>query len=1598
MHFNRTLLPMASKIDCGFSGSTCGIKEGDTCSSIDLDRTPTYKYKICDVSQPAASETSNLLGASSSCDSYSQNAESKAMHKLVATCDASEDVEMPLIVPSAETVEVDEFLQKKRHVSTNVISPSNSHTVSVLCQRSCSNQEDEQRGLEYNGDNLSCISGVRGSSISVGSHSLDKKDATYFSASSSCLLAGGIKSDIQIKEKGFLNGTDKESLEKNAGPADPALLDKYVDFTLPNIDTSPKVKLPDCHSPSLSCQNGVIEEGEVAVKIAEPCLTNENCTDNGILSDKLMKFNTISNESELPRSLVNALPNMQGIQEQPQSIMAGGNHESETELEDVKVCDICGDAGRENLLAICSRCSDGAEHTYCMREKLHKVPEGDWLCEECRLKEETKNKKERKLKEETPNNMEISETTSGTSKDFKHKDTKEKVDKCGTVFGISKECKVKRDTEKQMKGKSETLSGTLKQASLKETTHNSLGISSCKLPPNMDTKVILPDSRTPKGLQTRQPSFKRHADSQDSKRNGESSVEIGSLRKKIALSRESSFKDPGKAKIGNMLPSCGGQSSNGSLAFSCSQSLLRSSSSNVQGILKPPVGFLSRSMSSNSFIAKPKGIKLCENVPVKTKMTRESASMDTRKETFVRSLSKSTSFKSENLRSSTESASKSQFINQSRIEDPRGSKQVKERNVMEKSRIGNSLLRAGGASITVPKLDLKSGKNVTKLKNASESNILSINKGSDITYRLGGNEAKKHLTCSSKSSGGACFSAKGKVEDQRERRHPKEGPCGNFSAIDKLCSNREAISQRGTLQSAESAPCDDKAKAHNTFSSSRKVVSNGNRVLHCLRCNETGHATQFCSIDKIKLSALKPSVELNSSEGNKWGKKWKDAVEATITKSRIQTSGSQPDEPEEFPVSTADLSCDAPTDCQKTLRSSDANPSKTGKAKDLGQQPIQLAEVSTTPLLDDLNANIAVSDELSVKHVLHILPDQASILSNPFRTSAVPELDFIWQGSIEVPSSRRDPELFDGIQAHLSSCASPKVRDVVMKFPSTFQLEEVSRIRTWPWQFQGSSPKEENIALFLFAKDVESFERSYCKLLENMLKNDLALRGNIDGIELLIYPSNKLPMNSQRWNGLFYLWCVLKGRTDCTNTVPSSQKETSVAIINAEPLVQDLPFSLSSLVTPPKKAALVENTVNESPRYHKSPKSRTLNSSTCMDDPPLLSSQFYDKISNLQNSPLVYSSDHSVVGSVLPTGQISSSPVCHSLSDMNQLPDLPVTHPKPRFQTSNTQLCPEVKSGNTYLRDIGCDFEGKHVLCPSVHVTTNSEGLIFTRASPPNSSDYKQDMESWRTEKTLLEKDISFRSVAIFNDDPRGNQMEVDNLSGDLMPRRKRARSCPTDTASQASGETSRSTGDTMVWTDEINCLPFDDEREQKKMCYGEGYPSTDVREGTVCGELSSKVHPLLASFSNERHIKFLDGGSCEEKMIPENPRSEGRFFPVEPSSVKSAKADEVIEILSSDDEHSPEFSSQNRELGLKGKKKSQNPETLPLLFQPSEAKFCKENPQVSVEDDISLSLTLSLAAPASKVVKPIFKSEQLVPDTPHVNTSLFLSSGFTDT
>lgn len=70
------------------------------------------------------------------------------------------------------------------------------------------------------------------------------------------------------------------------------------------------------------------------------------------------------------------------------------------------------------------------------------------------------------------------------------------------------------------------------------------------------------------------------------------------------------------------------------------------------------------------------------------------------------------------------------------------------------------------------------------------------------------------------------------------------------------------------------------------------------------------------------------------------------------------------------------------------------------------------------------------------------------------------------QRSVKLPSS------CNGIQAHLSTYASPKVLEVVLKLPQKIILEEVPRLSIWPTQFSANLATEDNLALYFFAKDL----------------------------------------------------------------------------------------------------------------------------------------------------------------------------------------------------------------------------------------------------------------------------------------------------------------------------------------------------------------------------------------------------------------------------------------------------------------------------------------------------------------------------------------------
>lgn len=101
---HRIAVAMESNVDCGSSDNTFQLKEADNCSFTRV------KSRLCDDLQTAVSETSNLLSGSSSNDSYTENAESKATLRSSFTYDTSEDVDIPPEISTVEAVEGYKFL------------------------------------------------------------------------------------------------------------------------------------------------------------------------------------------------------------------------------------------------------------------------------------------------------------------------------------------------------------------------------------------------------------------------------------------------------------------------------------------------------------------------------------------------------------------------------------------------------------------------------------------------------------------------------------------------------------------------------------------------------------------------------------------------------------------------------------------------------------------------------------------------------------------------------------------------------------------------------------------------------------------------------------------------------------------------------------------------------------------------------------------------------------------------------------------------------------------------------------------------------------------------------------------------------------------------------------------------------------------------------------------------------------------------------------------------------------------------------------------------------------------------------------------------
>ncbi|XP_022718631.1 uncharacterized protein LOC111276921 isoform X4 [Durio zibethinus] len=783
------------------------------------------------------------------------------------------------------------------------------------------------------------------------------------------------------------------------------------------------------------------------------------------------------------------------------------------------------------------------------------------------------------------------------------------------------------------------------------------------------------------------------------------------------------------------------------------------------------------------------------------------------------------------------------------------------------------------------------------------------------------------------SSANGCISS----EQKLNQVSPKEEPSSSSSwTAERQPSNFNGVMSDGLSRSLDSTNQSEKSR--------ESSVSRLSKSVPCLKCKEMGHTAEYCSVSQTSGADL--SAPRTSREGIHKGNKLKAAIEAAI---RLR-----------------------PGICERTSQ----DPSSvSNKAKNMisvegtheGQSNLHnQASLGNRKLLNSHSTG-AVSLVSSVGNLsmrdIFAPPLAAEAVSAVSKISAIPEHEYIWQGAFEVHKCGKPPEFCSGIQAHLSTIASPKVLEVVNTFPHKVSLNEVPRLSTWPTHFHDSGPKEDNVALYFFAKDLESYE-NYKVLLDNLIKNDLALKGAFEGVELLIFPSSQLPENCQRWNTLLFLWGVFKGRRANSS---NSSKNACIPDASMVHLEREISADITQLVD--NESAACDNTCNVA---------------------------------------LVAS----VVGKAcISTDRIGDNEAFVGIQAKLKEQDGKIdTKFLSRIATSSTQVHPEMKCTSSLDKSKvpDCRFDTELKSCLQA-AETNSVSVIVEKEEMHVPEDYPSLKNHPTGQQEAVVGKIDGDSVKIrdLNDDGYADGKNSSKRDLDCWQQNYRKRSCLdlTETVSEICTDTIQK----MPWS-EVKRVSIDGGSDNKMLKTGSSgiYQYSSARDQGPFGDsLASDRHDL--GFGSSVEDKRCDI-ACEEKVIPEDMGSSERFFfPMDSHRARELQLgnnSKPWKELSVKDEDQVHYASPNLELALGAETRSPNKGILPFFVGKVDKNDNQDTPMDKVtgkeeEDDESASLSLSLSFPfpeKERNVKSVSKTEQLLlPERHPVNTSLLLFGGFPD-
>ncbi|XP_023007452.1 uncharacterized protein LOC111499947 isoform X2 [Cucurbita maxima] len=1493
-----------------FSDETSHVNFTSQYSANGADAISSVKSRAC---------ASSLLSVSSGHDSFSENADSTATIRSSNWDDTSVDVDMRKQLYSGIVAE--------GHIA------SESSVQTVL-------EKHESIGAEGHDDNTSCISGSSNANMAVVSHQkiMDNKKLSHGSASVGSLCREGSDkvvfssklafSEIPASKEVHNSSTDERALH-SLSPSGKPLSEMGFEQNSSTCVKEEPLESSMVHNDSLTREAvSVPPHGEKSV--TNTC--NKVCDDSKVPSQILLKSEKeihddrneppdedVKNQHEDEQDEnFRDLSGKSDVKE-PYLQSASGSESDESDIveHDVKVCDICGDAGREDLLAICSKCADGAEHTYCMRERLDKVPEGDWLCEECKSAEEKEIQKQ-----DVEGNGNLS---------YKKKDEGRRTNVVSPSTRVS---------DAEVKGVSRD-SSSMRNFGKKNVENVDVSVAA--------KRQVL---ETNKG-----------------------STKASSPGRSIGLSRDFSSKSLDKGKLTFSQPK--------SLGDQCSSDLSEMARSpSVGSRLQTLKGSLLKSNSFNTLNSKPKVKLVDEFIPQKPRGAREHTFLEV-KEGPVRALGKSQSFKTPNSGRVVMGESKVKMLLSKfpHGQDPKGIKQVKDRSILERknppkvdrSWISSVTTSSVSTSMVDQKLSLRDETNLSSVSNNRDQKVMQSDGVSSTHSKLRSSLVHKGVDNPLSpvrvlSTNGICSS----VDQKINHVSPKEEPLSSSLTVE-----RPSYSDNG--RSREMIGQDEKNR-ESSANLSKPTVATSPKSGQCQKCKGTEHATDSCisgspyvadnntsssreeTCEENKLKAAIQAALLRRPEIYK-RRKFSDQSDEVSSSSTV--SNSDIVHQDQFPVSNKlknEISAERAYEGKATVTSS---------ATSFHRQPA--ASISKPPVVLNLEAPVPSKLEDTVSTTIPVEKDRmkellgrGSTTSLLLKMSVIPEYEYIWQGGFELHSGGKLPDFCDGIQAHLSTCASPKVIEVANRLPHNISLKEVPRLSTWPSQFHDCGVKEDNIALYFFASDIHSYERNYRNVLDHMIKNDLALKGNLDGVELLIFPSNQLPENSQHWNMLFFLWGVFRGKkVNCSDALKTSNIPSTEAV----PLDKNFPDTTATKTDDFCSAKYVDEEifVCNSPKSGKaSSLAGQTSDATRADGHKCETSVHQTQLNSLENSG--HQVDQFVVPKASPLlstsmefcqGSASSAP----MKESGRSESIQGEQFEPSIQVKEIV---GVHDNKNVKLDFGAAEDMPTLIKTIDDVKKTSTGeKILDRLVCEGEKVTLQTVEGNSDSEGLLKRDLNTEGIHCLDSHLRKRQhIEIFE-----------SRAPVSSGASQCTS-----------W-DEADCIVLDEEHVSKKTKtgFGNSYDNS-------CS--SGGIGPMFL-FQKKRGDKV-----CDMNVIPENfETAEKHFFPVESHQIEDHHLD-----LPSKPEDRYHDAVPNLELALGAETKLQKKSMIPFFMDLVDEKHnhCESSEKMidGEEEDDSASLTLSLSFPfpeKQQSTKTVTKSEQLLPDRRHVNTSLILFGGLSE-